>query len=126
MFLPIAQCSSKQPTKIDQPPEKPRIEVLVPVKEFKEDWISSLPLISIYLWPLVLLGVSHYIRRLRFLAVVSAVEVLLASGSLYLLVETVRLWGAIRYGGIVVIAAFVAYLLVSAISFYRYVREPSN
>jgi hypothetical protein len=126
MFLPIAQCSSMQSVNDNRTLQPQRTEVLVPVEALKADGAESLPMIAIYVWPLVLVCARRYLRSPKTNAGGSALEVLLASGSLYVLIETVRAWGSVRYGGVIAIAAFAAYFFVSVLSLYRHLREPSR
>jgi cation transport ATPase len=126
MFLPIAQCSSTQPAKDMKSVQIQKIDVLVPVDAFLADWRASIPMVFIYLWPLLFVGLRRFLRSARVNAAARTLEVLLASASLYVLIETIQGWGTIRYGGVVAIAAFAAYLLVAGISLGRYLHERSN
>lgn len=126
MFLPIAQCSSTQGAATDQMSQKQSLEALVPFNVIKADWRTSIPMTCVYLWPLPFVVFRRYLRsRPRVNAGASALELLFASASLYVLIETVRALGTLRYGGVLAITAFLVYFLLAAISLRRHLRERS-
>lgn len=123
-FLPIAQCSQQEPGHLEQADIKPAVEVLVPAKHIAFESMDEVPLAVLYLWPLLFVAVRRLGRTGPRRIFVAVTEVLLAGGSLYLIVETIKLWGTVRYGGVIVLTAFTAYLLLTAFALYRYLREP--
>ena len=102
----------------------PSVEVLVPAKHIGFESLDEIPLVALYLWPLLFVGVRRLGRARQAGLLISGVELVLAGGSIYLIIETIKLWGTIRYGGVIVLMAFTAYLLLTAFALYRYMREP--
>lgn len=125
-FLPLAQCSSKESVSGGSGVAAKAPMVLVPASDIKFESFDEVPLIAMYLWPLGFIGVRRLIQKPKHLVYVSGVEILLAGSALYYLIQTIQLWGTIRYGGVILVAAYIGYILTAAFTLYRNLHGPFN
>lgn len=122
-FLPLAQCSSqmsREPRKDEAP------NVWIPAHSIDFQSTDEIPIAVMYLWPLAFIGVRRTARGRAAALAVNVIEGLLAAGSLYCVIETIRLWGTVRYGGILAIGAFAGYLTCVVLSLYQRARVNSS
>jgi hypothetical protein len=117
MFMPLSECSGSSP-KTAQPAAKsiPRqlisscdhpADCKVVAKELDISWDSALKLFA-FTWPLALLLAIHKWSGRRFTWLLHVLELLLCGGTLYML-WGITLFGELRYGSTVVMAALAAY-----------------
>ena len=59
-------------------------------------------------------------------ALVGVVETIIGGGVLWGVVVTIGVWGTVRYGGVILVSAHVAYLVAVLITLYGCVRAPSH
>ncbi|MBI4695716.1 MAG: hypothetical protein HY749_17060 [Gammaproteobacteria bacterium] len=122
-FLPLAQCSSqlsREPRKDEAP------NVWIPTHGIDFQSTDEIPIVVMYLWPLAFIGIRHMAQRRIAAIAVNVVEGLLAAGSLYCVVETIRLWGSVRYGGILASGAFAGYIACAVAGLYQRARGNSS
>ncbi len=125
-FLPLAQCSSKEPAGEEVRLNKPSTQVLVQAHDVKFKSLEEIPLVAMYVWPLAFIYVRAKFRSRLSVALVSLTEAAIGGLVLWCVVQTINLWGTVRYGGIILVVTHVAYLAAVAITLHICVRDPSN
>ena len=108
LFMPLSQCTSKAPPNQEG---GSHINVFVPVAEVEFKDLGEIIIAGTFIWPLAALAVRRRFRTPVPEITINAVEVLLCAGSLYWIIEIIWLWGEIRYGGVIALGAFTAYLI---------------
>jgi hypothetical protein len=123
-FLPLAQCSSKQPAGAEVRLKKPSTHVLVPAHEVNFKSLGEIPFVAMCVWPLAFIYVRSKTRSRGFMVLLSLAEAVIGGLVLWYLVQIISLWGAVRYGGIILVVSHVAYLGAVAITLYICLRGP--
>lgn len=123
-FLPLCQCSAKAPTvKTSNQVDLSTTEALIPVEEIRFQNIDELVIIAVFVWPLAL----WMLRRLAITTpkklLTNLAEIIFCAASLTYLMLIFRLWGHIKYGGILALVAFSSYLMASIAVLFRYVTR---
>lgn len=121
-FLPLAQCSAKPPADARNSQVNGAPQDLIPARDIKFDSLDEIPMVTAFLWPLAFIAIRIRTGSVRSVAAVGLVEVVLGGTVLWYVVQTIRLWGTVRYGGVVLIAAHVLYLVVALITVYGCAR----
>lgn len=123
-FLPLAQCSSTQPLGMFQAEAGSPPKVLVPADGLKFESLEEVQLVAMYVWPLLFIGMRRMANARWSTALVGVAEALIGGGVLWGVVVTIGVWGTVRYGGVILVSAHVAYLVAVMITLYGCVRPP--
>lgn len=125
-FLPLAQCSSPGPLGIFEGEAGAVPKVLVPADNLKFESPDEVQLVAMYVWPLLFIGIRRMANARWSTALVGVAEAIIGGGVLWGVVVTIGVWGTVRYGGVILVSAHVAYLVAVMITLYGCVRPPSN
>jgi hypothetical protein len=120
-FLPLAQCTSKQPDKSGN--IVTHTDVLVTSKQITYHELDDLPVIAMFAFPLGFVSVRRSARTTRSQIFLSIAETLFASWSLFNIVQIFRLWGTVRYGGVILAIAYSGYILAALFTLVHKLRE---
>ncbi len=122
LFLPLAQCGSR--LSADGSVRAGPPQDLVAAEQVSLRSTDGAAILVLFAWPLVFVALRRGVRSPRGAAVVNAVEGLLAAASIYWVTETIGLWGAVRWGGVVLLTSFGLYLLCVAAALRACWRGP--
>lgn len=125
-FLPLAQCSSMESPGTGQAEGSPPPKVLVPADGLKFESRDEMQLVGMYVWPLLFVGIRRMANARWSMALVGVAEAIIGGGVLWGVVVTIGVWGTVRYGGVILVSAHVAYLVAVMITLYGCVRAPSG
>ncbi len=121
-FLPLAQCSAKQTTDAHPYPAKTAPQLLIPAHDVKFESVDEIPIVAMYVWPLAFIAVRAKARSKRSAVVTGIVEAMVSGAVLWCVVQTILLWGTVRYGGVILVSAHVVYLLAVSAGLYGSAR----
>lgn len=124
-FLPLAQCSTKLPVNAAVRVNRPASEVLVPAREIELKSFEEVLWVAMYVWPMAFIYVRIKSKSNRAKALVACVEAVIGCLVLWFLVQTIKLWGGIRYGGVILVATHLAYVVAAGVTAYICVRGKS-
>ncbi len=125
-FLPLAQCSSMESSGAQQVEGHWPPKVLVPADGLKFESRDEVPVVLMYVWPLLFIGMRRLANARWSTALVGVAEAIIGGGVLWSVVVTIGIWGTIRYGGVILVSAHVAYLVSVMITLYGCVRPPAT
>jgi len=120
-FLPLAQCTSKQPDKSGN--IVIHTDVLVIAKDVTYQKLDDIPLIAMFILPLGFVSVRRLTRAARSQTVLSIAETLFASWALFDIVQIFRWWGSVRYGGVILAVAYSGYIFAALFTLVHKLRE---
>ena len=117
-FFPLSQCTphttSDDRAHAAGSPAQPI--VYVPLHVLIEGGVNALPVIALFAWPALTLFALLRARRRWIIGVLRCLDAALAGLSLYALSLLFEVYDEVRYGGVLLIAAYVAVLGCSLIA----------
>lgn len=120
-FLPLYQCSTKAPANTTSNQEAPSVtEALIPFEEIHFKNIDELVIVSVFAWPLGFWIVRRSTTTAPKKLLINLAEVICGAASLTYLILIFRLWGELRYGGVIALLAFSSYVITSVTVLSRY------
>ena len=113
-FLPLCQCTAKMPPR----PESATsgvvtTEVLVPFRKIHFQDADEMLLVVLFAWPLVFLVAHRAAQSKRKAVLIAGAEFLFGIASIIYLGLILKLWGELRYGGVIAMLAFIASTVIS-------------
>ncbi|MBS1209268.1 MAG: hypothetical protein H6R19_1666 [Proteobacteria bacterium] len=121
-FLPLCQCSAKSPAEnTSNQADFSTTEELIPIEEIRFQNIDELVIISVFAWPLALWMLRRFAATKPKKLLTNLAEIIFCAASLTYLMVIFRLWGDIKYGGILALVAFTSYLVTSIAILFRYI-----
>jgi hypothetical protein len=120
-FLPLAQCTSKQSDKLGN--TVAHTDVLVIAKQMTYQELDDLPIIAAFILPLSFVSVRRSARTTRNQILLSATEALFVSVSLFYSVQILRVWGTVRFSGVMLVVAYSGYIFAALFTLAHELRE---
>ncbi len=113
-FLPLCQCTARVPPGSESATsEAVTTTVLVPFKELHFQEADEILLVGLFAWPLCFLAMHRAEQSRRQKVLISSVEFLFGVASIIYLGLILKLWGELRYGGVIAMLAFIASTAIS-------------
>ncbi|STQ90797.1 hypothetical protein [Iodobacter fluviatilis] len=123
-FLPLCQCTAKMPpTQNANAQGSTTTEVFVPYEKVRLEDINEVVLVTLFVWPLCFWALRRFaVTRVKKIAINSA-EIVCGLASLFYLGLFFRLWGDLKYGGVIALFSFAIQVAVSAFLLVQYVAR---
>lgn len=112
-FMPLAQCSHKEPVEGCPVENAAPPSELIPFQLVEFQSASEIPFVAIFLLPLAFACICWIKRGKRIRLIVNIAELALAIFSIIWMKHIIETWGAIRYGGVIFSAAYSIYGLIA-------------
>lgn len=123
-FLPLCQCSPKAaPEQGLNSQVAAKVEIFIPYEKFSLKGIEESVLFFVFVWPLIFIAIRKASATRIKTILVNAMEVTLGVASFGYLFQIIRLWGEIKYGGVISLTAFFCLVTVSLLVLLKYAKR---
>lgn len=113
-FLPLCQCTAKAPLSENQLRQVAisKSDTFTPATAIELKNLDEIPLILVFAWPLAAIFIRLLPGPKTAILSTNIVELLLSLASIIYIVNVIRYWGTIKFGGIIYLAAIASYSVV--------------
>src|ERR1017187_7897462 len=106
-FLPLCQCSAKAPAgTATNVGAKDTTKAFVPIEQVHLEEAGEIAIVALFVWPLGFLFLRKLTTKTKWKLLLNFAEVLCGLVSLTYLVLIFRIWGELRYGGVLAMLTF--------------------
>lgn len=124
-FLPLSQCSHPDKQSVDnnvQQVTKNRSTLFIPATDLSYKDPDGIPMVFAFFWPLGAMLLRRRCQSKKSAVIANVFEIFLTLASMAYIEFIIQLWGTIKFGGVICLSAYAAYLLTCGgylVSSYR-------